>query len=231
MLPPPPLPAAACWATDIYPPLLEVVPGTFQWQQMSVGLNHKCGLTLAGDGEPGCGIARRAPGVLLVLPGPPAPGLTPARLPCAAAVYCWGKNQFGQASGAAWGWRAQPTTFCHPLLLQRAGAMLLHGCTATCTCCTNPAPRLRPIFLLQCGTGGVNAELTEPTPLLAPDGATFGQVQAGDRFTCVRSDVGEIFCFGGATAQAGGEGAPVGAALRLQGACMAAAAAVGRLPA
>ncbi|KAL4439870.1 hypothetical protein ABPG75_002871 [Micractinium tetrahymenae] len=56
----------------------------------------------------------------------------------------------------------------------------------------------------QCGTGQANARyLSKPAPILLPSGASnvlFDQVEAGDRFTCVHSSVGELYCFGGAAA-------------------------------
>ncbi|KAL4419069.1 hypothetical protein ABPG77_010348 [Micractinium sp. CCAP 211/92] len=58
----------------------------------------------------------------------------------------------------------------------------------------------------QCGAGQANARLARPASILPPlgvDSVLFDQVKTGDRFTCVHSIVGELFCFGGAAAEDG----------------------------
>lgn len=64
------------------------------------------------------------------------------------------------------------------------------------------------VATLQCGAGQANARLARPAPILPPlgvDSVLFDQVKTGDRFTCVHSIVGELFCFGAAAAEDGRE--------------------------
>lgn len=126
-------------------------------------------------------------------------------LPPPHAVFCWGSNQFGQAShGSMDEWQPEQCARQACLALLPSPCMRhRRPCPATFTdhrhCLT---------ATLQCGTGQANARVVRPTPVLPPLGAAsllFDQVKAGDRFTCVHSTVGELFCFGGATAEDGRE--------------------------
>lgn len=142
----------------------------------------------------------------------------PGPFPC--AVLCWGSNRFGQASpGWAccvvhWGHTRLEYVWQSCAIAQRAATRRPRQCAAAL-----PLPSSCAAFILplahdpprrsQCGTGRPSARgLSEPTPVVLPPGAAhvlFDQVKAGDRFTCAHSTAGELFCFGGATAEGGRE--------------------------
>ncbi len=49
----------------------------------------------------------------------------------------------------------------------------------------------------QCGTGFTSSLVAEPTAVAGLDGIDIVDIEAGDRFTCARSSVGDLYCWGG----------------------------------
>lgn len=189
--------AAACFNLSSWPPKLEPVPGGLKWRHVSLGSNHKvrrcCARSQhnASDGN----AFDRPPLPVHVLSDdqrhvagrfhpPRSAGFQPKPTPASPAV-----------------------SLCCILdyIMTERGPHLSASCIArpsTCSC--------RAVFCWggnqhgQCGTGYTSSLVAEPTAVTGFDGIDIVHVEAGDRFTCARSSVGDVYCWGGFEGTQGG---------------------------
>ena len=204
---------AWCWG-GLYPTgnsrIPVAVPGGLAFTSVVTGSVHACGLTAAGTAY--CwGSSELGPigtgGPDSPSPAPVTGGLVFASLAAsydhtcgltsAGAAYCWGANAAGQLGDGTATTRKAPTAVLGGLAFATISAGYNHTCGVTgagAAWCwgANRDGGDHPIGQLGDGT-----TISRLTPVAVLRGLAFAEVYAARHFTCGRTTIGRIYCWGG----------------------------------
>jgi alpha-tubulin suppressor-like RCC1 family protein len=182
------------------------------WSRLAAGVNHTCGLTVAGAfycwgsnfyGEFGNGTT-----TVGFVPTAGATGLELASfgvgqdytcgVTMAGAGYCWGNNQVG-TFGSGWWDRNPMNPISHPRPIPVSGGLMfasistgyLHACGVTTT---GAAYCWGDDLFGEVGDGATALERLTPT--LVQGNLTFTSISAGATHTCGLTTEGRVYCWG-----------------------------------